>query len=86
LSKAPELATGLWPYVTPLPTSAGQQSRLLFSVFRSEASMNLIRHMPLEKEVYRQELIRTLGYSNKTVVKSLRSLVAAGISIQFSSS
>jgi len=53
--------------------------RMLFSVFKSEASMNLIRHMPLEKEAYQKELIRALGYSNKTAIKWLRSLVAAGI-------
>jgi len=79
LRKTRTLARGLWPYVIPLPTSATRQSRLLFSVFRSEASMNLVKHVPLEKEAYQKEIIRTLGYSNKTVIKWLRSLVRAGI-------
>jgi len=79
LSKVRKLARGLWPYVIPLPTGATQQSRLLFSVFKSEASMDLVRHVPLDNEAYQKELIRTLGYSNKTVIKWLRSLVTAGI-------
>jgi len=79
LRKRRALAKGFWPYVIPLPTSTAQQSRLLFSVFKSEASMNLVKHVPLDKEAYQKELIRTLGYSNKTVIKWLRSLVKAGI-------
>jgi len=73
------LAKGLWPYILPLPTSTARQTRLILSVFRSEASMNLVKQMPLDKEAYQKELIRTLGYSNKTVIKWLRSLVSAGI-------
>jgi len=73
------LAKGLWPYVLPLPTSTTRQTRLILSVFRSEASMNLVKHVPLDKEAYQKELIRVLGYSNKTVIKWLRSLVIAGI-------
>jgi len=79
LRKRHALAKGFWPYIIPLPTSTAQQSRLLFSVFKSEASMNLVKHVPLDKEAYQKELIRTLGYSNKTVIKWLRSLVAAGV-------
>jgi len=79
LRKRRALAKGFWPYVIPLPTSTAQQSRLLFSVFKSEASMNLVKHVPLDREAYQKELIRTLGYSNKTVIKWLRSLVRAGI-------
>lgn len=41
--------------------------------------MNLVKHIPLEKEAYQKQLIRTLGYSNKTVIKWLRSLVTGGI-------
>jgi len=41
--------------------------------------MNLVKRVPLDKEAYQKELIRTLGYSNKTVIKWLRSLVRAGI-------
>lgn len=79
MSKVRMLARGFWPYIIPLPTSATQQSRLLFSVFKSEASMNLVKHVPLDKEAYQKELISTLGYSNKTIIKWLRSLVAAGV-------
>jgi DNA-binding MarR family transcriptional regulator len=79
LDKASRLAKGLWPYVLPLPTSTSRQTRLILSVFKSEASMNLVKHVPLDKEAYQKELIRTLGYSNKTVIKWLRSLVTAGI-------
>ena len=79
MSKARTLAKGFWPYVILLPTSATHQLRLLFSVFKSEASMNLVKHVPLDKEAYQKELIRTLGYSNKTVIKWLRSLVTAGV-------
>jgi len=79
LRKRSTLAKGFWPYVIPLPTSTAQQSKLLFSVFKSEASMNLVKQVPLDKEAYQKELIRTLGYSNKTVIKWLRSLVRAGI-------
>jgi len=79
LSNTSTLTRGFWPYVIPLPAGAIQQSRLLSSVFKSEASMNLIKHIPLDKEAYQKQLIKTLGYSNKTVIKWLRSLVAAGI-------
>jgi len=45
--------------------------------------MNLIKHIPLDKEAYQGELVRTLGYSNKMVIKWLRSLVAAGMPAYF---
>ena len=79
LSKARGLARGFWPYVIPLPTSTTQQSTLLFSVFKSEASLDLVKRVPLDKEAYQKELISALGYSNKTVIKWLRSRVAAGV-------
>jgi hypothetical protein len=79
LSNARALGKGVWPYVIPLPTGATQQSRLLFSVFKSKVSMDLVKHVPLDKEAYQKQLIMTLGYSNKTVIKWLRSLVTAGV-------
>ncbi len=79
LRKTRRLTRGVWPYIVPLPTAGSRQSGLLFSVFRSEASTNLVRHVPLDDEAYQKELIKTLGYSNKTVIKWLRSLVAAGV-------
>jgi len=41
--------------------------------------MDLVRRVPLDREAYQKELIRTLAYSNKTVIKWLKALVAAGI-------
>lgn len=79
MSNTCTLTRGFWLYVIPLPAGATQQSRLLSSVFKSEASMNLVKHIPLDKEAYQKQLIRTLGYSNKTVIKWLRSLVTGGI-------
>ncbi len=68
----------LWPYVVPLPTKSRQQYQVLLSLFRSKVPMDIMRYVPLEKEAYQRTMIRRLPYSNKTIIKWLRTLVSVG--------
>jgi hypothetical protein len=41
--------------------------------------MNLLKRIPIDGEGYQKDIIKGLRYSNKTVIKWLRLLVAAGV-------
>lgn len=68
----------LWPYVLPLPTDSKRQHQILLSLFRSEVSIDIMRSVPLEEAAYQRVMIKKLPYSNKTIIKWLKTLVSAG--------
>jgi hypothetical protein len=59
----------LWPYILPLPTKSTQQYKVLLSIFKYKASPQILKSLSVDKP----------PYSNKTVIQSLNTLVAAGI-------
>jgi ribokinase len=48
-------------------------------VFRSKAALAILKKTAPHDRIYQKDLIATLGFSNKTVITALRTLVAVGI-------
>lgn len=68
-----------WPYILPLPRSRVDQRRFLLTVFGSDTAMDILRSVSLDRKVYQRDLIKGLGYSNKTIIEKLKTLVALGV-------
>jgi hypothetical protein len=68
-----------WPYIVPLPIAEGRQSEVLHSLFKSKASIEIVRSVPLEGVIYQKDMIENLPYSNKTILKRLSSLVSNNV-------
>lgn len=73
------LMSELWPYILPLPVKEGRQYEVLLSLFKSKASVDIIRSCSIEDVTYQRDLTKKLPYSNKTILKRLGSLVSANV-------
>jgi len=69
----------VWPYILPLPSDRADQRRFLLSVFGSDTAMDILKNVSLEEKMYQRDLIRGLHYSNKTIIKNLKTLVTYGV-------
>ena len=69
----------VWPYILPLPSDRADQRRFLLSVFGSDTAMDILKNVSLEEKIYQRDLIRGLHYSNKTIIKNLKTLVTYGV-------
>jgi len=69
----------IWPYILPLPSDRADQRRFLLSVFGSDTAIDILRNVSLEEKVYQRDLIKGLNYSNKTIIKNLKTLVSYGV-------
>ena len=70
----------LHPYVVFLPTS--QKRKILSAIFGSKAAVDILRfslNLGLSKVVYQKDLVQKLGYSNKTIIETLKSLTRLGV-------
>ena len=74
------LSKNLHPYVVFLPSE--QKTRILSGIFGSKAAVDILKFslfQGISKKLYQKELIRKLGYSNKTVIENLKTLTKLGI-------
>lgn len=69
----------IWPYVLPLPTNKEKQLKYLLAVFGSDITVSILKRIPLKGKAYQGDLIKSLPYSNKTVINHLKALVALGV-------
>ena len=69
----------VWPYILPLPSDRTNQRRFLISVFGSDIAIEILRNISLEGKVYQRDLIKSLKYSNKTIIKHLKTLVSFNV-------
>lgn len=69
----------VWPYILPLPSNRADQRRFLLSVFGSDTALDILRNVSLDGKVYQRDLIKGLDYSNKTIIKNLKTLVSYGV-------
>jgi len=69
----------LWPYILPLPRVKKRQYRILFSVFKSKVPISIIEYMPLDRIAYQKNMIEKFPFSNKTLIKWLKTLVSINI-------
>jgi hypothetical protein len=65
----------LHPYVVFLPS--GEKTRILSAIFGSKAAVDILRfalRQGISKKIYQKDLVKTLFYSNKTVIENLKTL------------
>jgi len=69
-----------YPYVVFLPTRRKQ--RVLRAIFGSKVPIDILRFsikQGISRKIYQKDLIKSLGYSNKTVIEHLKDLTSSGI-------
>jgi len=70
----------LHPYVVFLP--AEKKDKILSAIFGSKAGVDLLRfslRQGISKNIYQKDLVKSLNYSNKTIIENLKALTALGV-------
>jgi len=70
----------IYPYVVFLP--AKQKDNVLLAIFGSKAAVDILKFSIIQgvsNKIYQKDLIEKLSYSNKTVIKHLKSLTRLGV-------
>ena len=70
----------LHPYVVFLPTE--KKDKILSAIFGSKASVDILRFslkQGIAKTIYQKDLIKSLNYSNKTIIGNLKVLTNLGV-------
>lgn len=65
----------LHPYVIFLPTE--KKDKILSAIFGSKAGVDILRFslkQGIAKNIYQKDLVKTLNYSNKTIIENLKTL------------
>jgi DNA-binding PadR family transcriptional regulator len=74
------VAEKLHPYVVFLPSE--EKNKILSAIFGSKAAVTLLRFslkQGISKNIYQKDLVKKLSYSNKTIIKNLKSLTKLGV-------
>jgi DNA-binding PadR family transcriptional regulator len=74
------LAKNLHPYVVFLPSE--QKTKILGAIFGSKASVDILKFslaQGISSKIYQRDLVRELEYSNKTIIKNLKTLTGLGV-------
>lgn len=70
----------LHPYVVFLP--AEKKDKILSAIFGSKAGVDLLRfslRQGISKNIYQKDLVKSLNYSNKTIIENLKALTGLGV-------
>ena len=70
----------IYPYIIFLP--AKQKDNILSAIFGSKAAVDVLKfsiNQGISNKIYQKDLMVNLSYSNKTVIKHLKSLTRLGI-------
>jgi hypothetical protein len=74
------LNDNLQPYVVFLPSE--EKNKVLSAIFGSKAAVDVL-HFSLEqgvqKNIYQQDLVKKLNFSNKTIIENLKTLTKLGV-------
>ena len=65
----------LHPYVVFLPSE--QKTKVLSAIFGSKAAVDILKFslsQGISNKIYQKDLVKKLAYSNKTIIKTLKSL------------
>ncbi len=68
----------LHPYVIFLPKTE-KKDKILSAIFGSKAGVDILRYslkQGIQKNIYQKDLVKTLNYSNKTIIENLKSLTS----------
>jgi len=74
------LSEKLHPYVVFLPTE--KKDKILSAIFGSKAGVDILRFslkQGISKNIYQKELVKSLNYSNKTIIENLKTLTKLGV-------
>jgi hypothetical protein len=74
------LNENLHPYVVFLPSE--QKIKILSAIFGSKAAVAVLKlslKQGISNKIYQKDLVKNLGYSNKTVIENLKSLTKLGV-------
>jgi len=74
------LSVKLHPYVVFLP--AEQKDKILSAIFGSKAGVDVLRYslkQGIAKNIYQKDLVKSLNYSNKTIIENLKTLTKLGV-------
>ncbi|MHC1605720.1 MAG: hypothetical protein ACXQTP_07115 [Candidatus Methanofastidiosia archaeon] len=73
-----------FPYLMFLPKDRGKLIKMLNDVFGSNVKIDILKRFRAYENdrVYQKELVETLPYSNKTVLKNLKELCAHNIFVE----
>lgn len=75
-----DLNESLHPYVVFLPLE--QKTKVLGAIFGSKAAVDVLRfslRQGVSNKIYQKDLVKSLDYSNKTVIENLKSLTKLGV-------
>ena len=75
-----DMSESLHPYVVFLPSD--EKTRILNAIFGSKAAVDILRfslNQGLSSRIYQRDLVNKLSYSNKTIIKNLKSITKLGI-------
>ena len=75
-----ELNLDLHPYVVFLPSE--HKNRILGAIFGSRAAVDILKFSlvhGVSNKIYQKDLMTKLGYSNKTVIETLKTLTKLGV-------
>lgn len=70
----------IYPYIIFLP--AKQKDNILSAIFGSKAAVDVLKfsiNQGISNKIYQKDLMVNLSYSNKTVIKHLKSLTRLGV-------
>ena len=68
----------IWPYVLPFPLEVDKR-RAIWRVLMSRVGLDIIRNLKIDEKTYQKELISTLPFSNKSIIRLLKRMVDAGL-------
>jgi hypothetical protein len=74
------LSVKLHPYVVFLPVE--QKDKILSAIFGSKAGVDVLRFslkQGIAKKIYQKDLVKSLNYSNKTIIENLKTLTRLGV-------
>ena len=78
--KVPTLVEKIHPYVVFLPVE--KKDKILSAIFGSKAGVDILRfslRQGISKNIYQKDLVKSLNYSNKTIIENLKTLTALGV-------
>jgi hypothetical protein len=76
----PTLVEKIHPYVVFLPVE--KKDKILSAIFGSKAGVDILRfslRQGISKNIYQKDLVKSLNYSNKTIIENLKTLTALGV-------
>ena len=74
------MSVKLHPYVVFLPVE--QKDKILSAIFGSKAGVDILRFslkQGIAKNIYQKDLVKSLNYSNKTIIENLKALTKLGV-------